>query len=264
MARKKTTARAAEGKQLRRQRDAARRYARRLEKQGYAESARRLRESAGLIAAGRGRRYGEEAKAAAREVKASVARSKSALASIKRFQREASSARRGVASPLTQGMGFTDLGQFPRQYKQFLEKHVSKKGRITEKPVTREIRTYAAQKRFQLMESYFYRSYAHQGLDAGEGRVLGWMGSEGLYPGASNRLGSIVMGTDAESAMRAWTDFWRNQPEEIKKLIDEIAVEIAQNGEMSEATRKLAEDAGLISGSPTGQELQQSYGNARG
>ncbi len=258
------TARAAEGKALRRQREAARRYAVHLEKLGYMESARRLRETSALISAGRGRSYSDEARQAAAQVKADVARQKNALASLARFNREAASARRGYQSPLTQGMGFTDLRQFPNRTVQRDVSHVNRRtGRVTHRTVTEETRALAAKKRFQLMESYFYRFYQSQGLEAGPGHVQGWLNAEGLYPGPEDRLGSIVMGTGAESAIAAWQSFWAGVPDEVKKTIDDIAVQLAQNGRIDEETLDMAGDEGLVTDSPTGQELQQAYGNGR-
>lgn len=261
---RKVSARAAEGKALRSQKAKAGRYARRLEALGYAEAARRIRESAGLIRAGRGRGYSEEAKAAARDVAAAVSRAREALASLPRFQREARSARRGMSSPLTQGLGFTDLRQFPRMFQTQTVRRVGKRGRVNEAKRTVELRSLAERQRFALMESYFYRSYRSGGLSAGPGQVLGWMGAEGLYPGSSNRLGSIVMGTDAESAFTAWRDFWQDPANRgAVEVIDRIAVELATNGRLSDETRDMAEDEGVLESSPR-SSLTQSYGNARG
>lgn len=256
--------RAALGKQLRSQREKALRYARRLEEQGYAESARQVRETASLIRAGRGRSYGEEARRAAEETASMMSRAREALASLKRFNREAASARRGMASPLTQGLGFTDLHQFPRQTLIEVQKKPDRRGRVREKVVQREIRSEAAKERFRIMESYFYRSYSSEGLAAGPGQVLGWMGAEGLYPGAKDRLGSIVMGTEASSAFQAWSDFWHDPEQETAlRIIDQIAVEIATQGYISDETLDWAFDEGVLESSPD-KAMQQTYSNVRG
>lgn len=258
------SARAALGKQLRSQKEKALRYARRLEERGYAETARQVRETASGIRAGRGRAYSEEAKRSAEDVASMMSRARDALDSLKRFNREAASARRGMASPLTQGYGFTDLHQFPRQERTFVKRKVSKKGKVTETPETVELRNYAAQRRFAIMESYFYRTFKSEGLKAGPGQVLGWMGSEGLYPGARDRLGSIVMGTEAKSAFQAWDVFWRNPERETAlQIIDQIAVEIAQQGYISDETLDWAFDEGVLESSPR-KSLQQIYDNVRG
>lgn len=262
--RRHESARAALGKRLRSQREKALRYARRLEEQGYAESARQVRETASSIRAGRGRSYGEEARRAAEETASMMSRARDALASLRRFNREAASARRGMASPLTQGLGFTDLHQFPRQTRTELQKKVSKKGRVTFKSVTREFRSDAAKERFRIMESYFYRSYRSEGLAAGPGQVLGWMGAEGLYPGSKDRLGSIVMGTEASSAFQAWSNFWHDPEQETAlRIIDLIAVEMATQGYISDETLDWAYDEGVLESSPQ-KAMQQVYDNVRG
>lgn len=208
---RKVTPRAAEGARLRSARSKAMRWAERLKSMGYVEQARQIRETAGAIRAGRGRKYSDEAKKSAAQVEKAMRSQKSLHSSLARFHREERSFNRGMGGPLTQGIGLKNLMRFKSGYATLSQRIVHKDGSVTERQTTVERRRYAMKIRARIMTSVFYSV-----------NKRGSMFTE-------DAVEALGMAEGSSSAVSAWRTFWRGETGQAAiKAADAIAEAIAQ------------------------------------
>lgn len=223
---KHVSVRAAQGAQLRSAKRKAMRWANRLQKAGFTEEARQLRETAGQISAGRGRSYGEAAKSAAKQVEETVASQKSLHESMMRFRREEASFRRGMGSPLSQGVGLSNLMTYKKRSVTVQQRHVAESGRYTVSTEVVDIRRESMRERARLMGDYFYSQNKRAGMYSGDA------------------LEAYGMEHGNKSGVAAWRAFWNEAGEHrhFIEVLDKITVAAAEGRPMDDELLDLFKD----------------------